>query len=231
MLWSRASHLNWALYTRMSMSPEQKFHSYVTTATIFVMYVLISKLFPEIDNVGTASKYVTPVVTILSAFGIYNLLAKLLLSASRNLKWLKKYLLGATYLDGTWAGEFINSRNERIITIEVFEQTISSLIIRGEAFNQDGTTYAQWSSVACSINSQDGVLTYTYTCDSNMNYSVFQCLGVFKFDRKASHLAPKFIKGYSVDITDGVKTENRERKISDDLHELHEAFKMVKTSV
>ncbi len=213
------------------MSPEKTFHSYVTTATIFVMYILITKLFPEIDNVGTASEYLMLVITIFSAFGVYNLLAKLLLSIARNWKWLKKHLLGATYLDGTWAGEFINSKDEKITTIEVFEQTISSLIIRGEAFYEDGTTYAQWTSVACSINSQDGVLTYTYTCDSSKDYSIFQGLGVFKFERKASHLAPMFIKGYSVDIPVGVKTENRERKISDDLHELHEAFEMVKASV
>ncbi len=116
-------------------------------------------------------------------------------------------------------------------TIAIRYQTISSLTIRGEAFNSDGTTYAQWTSVASSINANDGVLTYTYTCDSNVDYSTFQGIGVFKLERKGSHLPPTYIKGYSADIKDGVKTENREKRISEELLELHEAYQLAKESV
>ena len=213
------------------MTPEQKFYGYVTTATIIVMYFIIIKLVPALDNFQDGAAYLKHIVSILSAFGVYNLLAKILSTAARNWKWLKKHLLGSSYVDGTWAGKFTTDNNEEKITVEFFEQTISSLTIRGEAFNSDGTTYAQWTSVASSINAIDGVLTYTYTCDSNVEYSTFQGIGVFKFERKGAHLPPIFIKGYSVDIKDGVKFENREKKISDDLLELEEAYTRAKQSV
>jgi hypothetical protein len=219
------------LYAGRVMSPEHKFHSYVTTATIVTMYFLVSELVPILDNFSSGAIYLKPVVSILSAFGIYGLLAKLLNAIARNWKWVKKHLLGPNYLDGTWAGKFTNGNGEEKITIEFFEQTISSLTIRGEAFNSDGTTYAQWTSVASSINANDGVLTYTYTCDSNVDYSTFQGIGVFKLERKGSHLPPTYIKGYSADIKDGVKTENREKRISEELLELHEAYQLAKESI
>src|SRR5690606_3137476 len=135
------------------------------------------------------------------------------------------------YLDGTWVGKFVTDSCDQKITVEFFEQTISSLIIRGEAFNSDGTTYAQWTSVAASINATDSVLTYTYTCDSSVDYSTFQGIGVFKFERKGSHCPPTYIKGYAVDTKDGVKTENREKRISEGLLELHEAYNLAKENV
>lgn len=209
------------------MTPEQKFHSYVTSVTVFVMYFLIEKLTPYFNQIEHGSDYIKPIVSILSAFGVYTLLAQLLITVSRNWQWLNKFLLGANYLNGTWVGNFTNNRGEKKITVEFFEQNLSSLVIRGESFNiEDGSTYAQWTSTASSINVVDGVLTYTYTCDSNVDYSTGQGIGVFKFEREGSHMPPTFIKGYSVDITDGVKSENREKKISDNLYELQEIYEI-----
>lgn len=213
------------------MTPEHKFHSYVTTLTIIVMYFIVSELVPIIDSVGDSSMYLKPLVSVLSAFGLYGLFAKVMNGIACNWNWLKRHLLGPTYLNGTWVGRFINSQNEEKITVEFFEQTISSLTIRGEAFNSDGSTYAQWTSIAASINERNGVLTYTYTCDSHIDYSTFQGIGVFSFERKSAHLPPTFIKGYSADISDGVRTENREKRISEKLLESHEAYELARQSV
>lgn len=213
------------------MTPEHKFHSYVTTLTIIVMYFIVAELVPMIDTAGTSATYLKPLVSVLSAFGLYGLFAKILNSVARNWIWLKKHLLGPSYLSGTWAGKFMNEQGEEKVTVEIFEQTISSLTIRGEAFNADGSTYAQWTSIAASVNESSGVLTYTYTCDSHIDYSTFQGIGVFSFERKGPHLPPNFIKGYSADIKDGVKTENREKRISEQLLESHEAYELAKKSV
>jgi hypothetical protein len=213
------------------MTPEQKFHSYVTSATVFLMYLVVELLLPFLDKIGNDSVYVKPIISALSAIGMYTLLAVILNVLSRRSISLKKHLLGSSFLNGTWVGKFVNTRGEVKITVEIFEQTISSLVIRGDAFNEDGTSYASWVSTSSTINSNDGVLTYTYTCDSFMDYSVFQGIGVFKFERKGEYLPPTYIKGYSVDITDGVKTENREKKISDSLYELHEAYLIAKNNI
>ncbi|WP_143247541.1 hypothetical protein [Agaribacterium haliotis] len=195
------------------------------------MYFIISKLMPVIISHESTKTYLMPLASLLSAFGLYGLFAKTLNSFARKWPWLKRHLLGPSYLAGTWAGKFVNTQGEEKITVEYFEQTISSLTIRGEAFNTDGTTYAQWTSVATSINASDGILTYTYTCDSHIDYSTFQGIGVFSFERKAPNLPPTFIKGYSADITDGVKTENREKRIADELLDSHEAYEIAKTII
>jgi hypothetical protein len=206
------------------MTPEQKFHSYVTSLTVLIMYFLIEKFTPYVNQVGNSSDYIKPIVSILSAFGIYTLLAQSMIVTSRNLQWLNKFLLGASYMNGTWVGKFVNTRGEVKITVEFFEQNISSLTISGQAFNEDGSKYAKWNSVASSINAVDGILTYTYNCDPIMDSSNFRGIGVFQFERKGSHLPPTFIDGYSVDVNDGAKSTNREKKISDDVYELQKAY-------
>jgi hypothetical protein len=94
------------------MTSEYKFHSYVTVATVMVMYFMIENVAPFLNEFGVAK----PIVTLLSAVGIYNLFAKILSSLARNWLWLKKHLLGASFLNGTWVGEFKGSNNEKIIT-------------------------------------------------------------------------------------------------------------------
>ena len=207
------------------MTSEHKFHSYVTVATVMVMYFMIEHVAPLLNDYGFAK----PVITLLTAVGIYNLFAKILTSMARNWLWVKKHLLGASFLNGTWLGEFI-SNDEKIITVEFFDQTLNHLVIRGEAFDEAGNSYAQWISKASFINDTDGVLTYTYTCDKDNSDSTFQGVCVFNFEREASYLPPAFIKGYSTDVIDGVRTCNRERKISDKLIPLENALVVAKNA-
>lgn len=206
------------------MTPEQRFHSYITVATVFLMFVVIKYVEPSLKMWGLVKLF----LTLLSTFALYSLLATILLSLSRNWLWLKKHLLGASFLNGTWVGSFKNHQGVEIFTVEFFEQTISSLVIRGEAFNSNGDSHAQWVSKATFINSSDGILTYTYTCDKSDDKSTFQGIGVFNFERQDSHLPPKYIKGYSTDIVDGIRTHNREKKITDKLLDLEDAFNRAK---
>ena len=206
------------------MTPEQKFNSYVTVATIMVMYLMIDNIAPLLNKFGIAK----PIVTLLSAVGVYNLFAKILSSMTRNLLPVKKHLLGASFLNGTWAGEIKGANNEKIITVEFFEQTLNHLVIRGEAFKENGDSYAQWISKATFINESDGVLTYTYSCDKNDDNSSFQGVCVFNFERSSSHVAPNYIKGYSTDVVDGVRGCNREFRISEELLTLSKALELAK---
>ena len=106
------------------MTPEQKFHSYVTASTVLVMYFAIETVAPLLNEFTIAK----PIVTLLTAIGIYNLFAKILSSLARNWLWVKKYLLGPNFIHGTWGGEFKGSDNDKIITIESFEQTLNLLL-------------------------------------------------------------------------------------------------------
>ena len=210
------------------MTPEYKFHMYIAGFTVSIMYIIITKGIPLLNGLEFGSEYIKPIVTFVSAVAIYDTLYKVLIVLSRNLNWLNKHLLGARYLNGTWIGKFTIENNEPIFSVEIFEQTISSLKIRGYAFHENGKTFAQWVSTSESINEIDGVLTYTYGCNRNQDISSFDGIGVFNFERAGTHVPPTHISGYSADLIDGVRNQNREKKVSDKLLLIDEALKLAK---
>lgn len=201
----------------MYMKPEHRFHSYVTAATVLVMFYFIKHIIPLLTFSPFIEDVVKPAVSLLASVGVYKLLAGLLLQIAKRWKWVKRLLLGAIYMNGTWVGKFRSMTGETIHTVEHFEQTLSSLKIRGQAFNASGRSYAYWNSVSETIDEASGILSYTYNCDKNSDKSSFQGIGVFHFERSDEGCAPSRIRGYSADLIDGQRTENREKKISEDL--------------
>ncbi|MBA1419620.1 MAG: hypothetical protein FAF03_01840 [Epsilonproteobacteria bacterium] len=205
------------------MTPEYKFQAYVTGFTVSIMYIVITEIIPMFDDIKSWSEYIKPLVTLASTAVVYQTLSKSLLVLARNFNWLKKHLLGVQYLNGTWVGKFTVANDEPIFTVETFEQTLSALHISGEAFDMKGSTYAQWESVAVSIDK--GVLTYTYSCRRNEENFSFEGIGVFKLDGNP----PTYLRGFSADLTDGGKrNENREKKVSDKLLTFDEALELAK---
>ena len=120
------------------MKPEHRFHSYVTAATVTVMYFVIRKLLPLLQLEPNVASYLEPVGALLLSVGIYKLLATMLLGFARKLKFVKRHLLGASYVNGTWIGKFKASDSSIVYTVEHFEQTLSSLKVRGQAFRASG---------------------------------------------------------------------------------------------
>lgn len=206
------------------MKPEHRFHSYVTTATVLVMFYFIKHVVPLLTISPVVDEFLKPAVSLLTSVGIYKLLAGLLLTTARRLKCVKRFMLGASYMNGTWIGSFQTESGETIHTVEHFEQTISSLKIRGQAFNSSGSSYAYWNSVSETIDEVSGLLSYTYNCNKNSEKGSFQGVGVFHFERSDESCAPSKIRGYSADLVDGLRTENRERKVSEELISFEEAL-------
>ena len=210
------------------MTPEYKFHTYITGLTVALMYLVITEIIPIFEGMHFGSISVQPVIAMLSTAGIYGTLQGILLKVSRNVNWFKKHLLGASYLNGTWIGKFTIENDEPILVVETFEQTISSLKIRGIAFHENGKMFAQWESVAESIKEREGVLTYTYSCTRNRDVYSIEGIAVFRFQRPDIHLPPTHLSGYSADLTDGIRNENSEKKVSDKLLPVGKAFEMAK---
>jgi hypothetical protein len=199
------------------MKPEHRFHSYVTSATVMVMYFAIQKLLPLLQLEPNVDSYLKPVGALLLSIGVYKLLATTLLGFARKLQFVKRHLLGANYLNGTWVGKFEASDSSIVYTVEHFEQTLSSLKVRGQAFRESGESYAQWNSTSETIDEISGLLTYTYNCDKTNEKGSFQGVCVFQFEREDETCFPTRMRGYSADLVDGIRTENNESKISDDL--------------
>jgi hypothetical protein len=206
------------------MKPEQKFHSYVTGITVTFMYFVIQKLLPLLHLEQSVDPYLKPIGALLLSTGFYKLISSVLAGFARKLKFVKRHLLGASYVNGTWAGKFTASDASTIYTIEHFEQTLFSLKVRGQAFRDSGESYAQWTSESETIDEISGMLTYTYNCDKTNEKGSFQGVSVFQFEREDETCGPVRLRGYSADLVDGVRTENRETKISEDLMPFEEAF-------
>ncbi|WP_190241563.1 hypothetical protein [Pseudomonas glycinae] len=210
------------------MTPEHKFHSYVTVATVIFMFYVIDLVVPRLTFSPELNQYIKPVVIIFSTVGIYRALAALVVGLAKRWNWVKRWLLGAHYLGGTWVGSFKSASGETIRTVEHFEQSLSKLKIRGQAFNEFGESYALWNSVSENIDAVSGLLTYTYNCDKDSEKYSFQGIGVFHFQRADSTCAPTSIRGYSADLTDGKRTDNEERKYSDRLIAFNEVLRAIK---
>lgn len=197
------------------MKPEYRFHSYITAATVTVMYFVI-KYLPALISENSYA-FLNPAFALLLSLGIYKLLASILQIFFRKFGFVKKHLLGPSYINGTWIGKFTSTTGEPVYTVEHFEQTLSSLKIRGQAYRESGETYAQWTSVSETIDETAGILTYTYNCDKPTEKGSFQGVCVFQFERVDETCCPDRIRGYSADLVDGVRTPNYETKISDEL--------------
>jgi hypothetical protein len=207
------------------MQPEHRFHSYVTAATVTVMYFVIQKLLPLLPLEPNVESYLKPLGSLLLSIGVYKFLATVLLGFARKLKIVKRHLLGARYVNGTWIGKFQNSGNLVVYTVEHFEQSLSSLKVRGQGYLESGESYAQWNSEAETIDEFSGQLTYTYNCDMTSDKSSFKGVCVFHFQRENETCGPTGMRGYSSDLVNGQRTDNSEVKISEDLVSFEEGLR------
>jgi hypothetical protein len=210
------------------MKPEHRFHSYVTTATVMAMYFVIQHVMPLLRLNPTLEPYLKPIGTLLLSLGVYNFFATLLRAVAKRFKFVKRHLLGPHYLNGTWIGKFQAIDASTVFTVEHFEQTLSSLKIRGQAFSEDGQSYAYWNSVSETIDVESGILTYTYKCDKTDNKVSFQGVCVFQLERADEESPAERMRGYSADLVDGRRIENREKKVSEDLLSFDEGLRLAK---
>lgn len=199
------------------MTPEYKLHLHVTVVTVVLMFYVVDLVVSHLAFSPELNQYIKPVMIVFSTVGIYRAFAVLVVGLAKRWNWVKRWLLGPYYLGGTWVGSFKSASGETIRTVEHFEQSLSTLKIRGQAFNELGESYALWNSVSENIDAVSGLLTYTYNCDKDSEKYSFQGIGVFHFQRTDSSCAPTSIRGYSADLIDGKRTDNEERKYSERL--------------
>jgi len=162
-------------------------------------------------------------LTAFATVGVYKLLAALLISFSDRVPFLKRFIFGPVYMEGTWIGRFDTPTGQKF-TVEHFEQKLNGIVIRGWASNENGSRYAEWTSIAASVDAERGLLTYTYDCDILCRNTKQQGIGVFQFERSAHWRAPTSMTGYSADLIDGERSENHEFKIEDKLMDLNSAM-------
>jgi hypothetical protein len=212
------------------MTPETRLNSVVLGVTVSVIFGVLTFILPNVQGLTTAP-YLIPAVTwliaLLASVGTYKSAASYFAKFAQKVSFVERWLLGGAYIKGTWVGAYREENGVIRYIVEHHEQTLSSLIVRGWAYTDQGLEHASWCSDAASINLEKGILIYEYGCDLLKRSD--RGIGVFNFVRDSPDSAPTHIKGYSADLTDGIRTPSREKKLSSSfLHPdqaFHEAMK------
>jgi hypothetical protein len=192
------------------MSPEVKFHSFVTSLTTLVVFSLWVYLQTLIDKYPIISIIIASIFTI----GMYRLINTILMTIFRNSKILKKFILGPAYMEGTWVGFFVGHNNIRYL-VETFEQDLSLLKIRGRVYREDFTFHGSHISTNASLDIVSGHLSYSYDADTIPNTHINAGLARFTLDRDGREQAPYRIIGYSSDLFNPTKLQAFQEKYSD----------------
>lgn len=138
------------------MSAEQKVSSYVFAVTILLMAAAFAYIpqFHEIEQHPITGI----VVGALTGMGLFEALAKFVELAFTRVRFIKKLILGGSYLEGAWVGFYVGTSGYIRLIREFVRQDWSSIFINGQAFNADGTPHGQWRSMVAIVKGEEGLL-------------------------------------------------------------------------
>lgn len=220
------------------MEQIERFNLAVTTLTVAIMFIFleyVTPLFKSSELIVSLSTWLPwistdkllaalkIIATALISIGTYKIISQALVVSLEFVPLLKRWVFGPSYVEGTWIGRFY-SHGQQKITVEHFVQGLGGIVIRGWAYNDDGTTYADWSSDSVAVDAKTGNIRYSYDCNVMLKNTPQEGIGRFKVTQAGLFKNPKAIKGYSADLTDGSRSENDETNISRSLVDLQRAL-------
>jgi hypothetical protein len=188
--------------------------AFAITLTIMLMFSAIGLLGPWIGTLPLPQTVALGAATVLASLSAYKLIAGGLFAVFRRSVRLRRFVLGPSFLEGTWVGHYERNGQHRF-TIEVFDQEDGTTRLQGREIDYGGATCASWHSDAVSIDLATRRLIYAYTCDVYGRSNQQQGLAVFNLICPKKGKPPTILDGYAVDLIDGDKNPNKERKISD----------------
>lgn len=195
----------------------------ITTAVLFFLWTLLME-------VSSENLYLNVLIGAVASLGTYRIILKILETVFLRIHFIKKIILGASYLDGIWIGAYIGDDLKPRYYKECFEQDFNGLIIRGSCYHENFAYKGQWVSDQVYINEKNGTITYTYTTDMIKNNAKNQGLASFNFCRKNKREYPKKMIGFSSDIFSTKKFLSYEWKLNKDEMQLsdEELLKLAK---
>jgi len=137
------------------MNAEQRVSRYVFGVTITLMaaaFVYIPR-FHEIEEHPLTGI----LVCALTGMGLFEALAKAVELAFTQVRFVKKRILGSSYLEGCWVGFYISASGQPRLVREFVRQDWSSVYVNGQAFNLDGAPHGQWHSVVAMVKGDEGL--------------------------------------------------------------------------
>lgn len=131
------------------------------------------------------------------------------------IRFIKKWIFGASYLEGVWIGFFIGKMDKERFFIETFEQDFNSITLRGEGYRDGEGYFGSWTSKNVHFDVRIGSISYMYETDAIKDSAISPGLAIFKIDRESIDCPPYKLKGFSSDLYNPKKFKSLEYKISD----------------
>lgn len=189
------------------MSPETRLHATALSITVAVMLPLVGLVVPWLEAhqaLDVTSFIVANALTVLTGGTLYKLLVSEMTKRARRWNRILKAYLGPRFVKGTWAGTLSTKTGEFRWVVEQYEQTLSSLIVKGQSYLRDGTFDASWETKAADVDAQKGSLYCLYSVDVNGKPNPVMAMGHLKFDRQGADAPPRRLSGYSIDVDAGL---------------------------
>src|SRR5262245_12471435 len=119
------------------MHPVEKFHFYVVTATLILMFAGLRVGLAQVPHDQPTTAIAGVVVTAFGSWGLYRTLAAACMFLMHKWDWLLKQVLGPEFLKGTWVGFVRTKTGAPRLIVEKYEQSLYSLVVRGWSFLPD----------------------------------------------------------------------------------------------
>lgn len=183
------------------MNALNKYRELIFTIFTAIMYFVWN----YVDLFNSEKWYVITIFPVITSYGTYKLLLKLVELLANNCQSFKKLVFASEYLEGMWIGCFIGKDGNPQYFVETFEQDFNGLIIRGRNYYKNGSFKGTWVSEKVSINAEKGELSYTYITDMINNTYSNRGFGDFSFIRKSPNKAPNKLIGFTTDLFNNKK--------------------------
>lgn len=171
------------------MPPERKFNALVLSITLAIMTAAITYL-PALTE-ERISKPLEIAISILTGTGLYEALSRLIEFLLNRSAFLKRKVLGASYLDGKWAGYWINRAGKPRFVVELVRQDWSFVVMTGRAFDENYEPYGHWESMTALVDGERGVMRGVFSGDIGGRH--YDSVITFRFEGNPPELLSGFV--------------------------------------
>ncbi len=159
------------------MKPAIKINSFILMITVFFMFLLAPKAQKIVNDELTPSwvgdyfptygqEVFASILGVLGAYITYRLLMAALQRLIGRIRLVKKWVLGASYVEGTWVG-FYGTPDNIYYAIDVYEQTLTDTTLKGSGYEilASGKRKPRANWVAELVNINPGIGRLNFYCN------------------------------------------------------------------
>jgi hypothetical protein len=212
------------------MKPLERLTAITLSITVFLVLIMVDQVVPTLARQTATHPILSPVIGFLTAAGTYRILGNGVIWLFSTREPLRRFVLGPSYMHGTWVGWFRGHSGDLRFIVEHFSQDFDSLVITGRSFTSDDKGHGYWSSEAVLIDPKNGELMFTYTFDVITNKASTSGIHKSLFERRSVRKPPTSIAGFAHDLNDPTRLAIASKKISAELLGWEEALSQAKSN-